>query len=219
MISKSRPTKGKIGTPYHIEKTSYNKIKNMEHVSNEQLAKTMKNAIESGYDLKVIAKSLNTSLYNALLVFNDRYGGFLPMNDKNIKRLLKYGLSRDRIADLYNVDRSYMHTKSVKKANQNKMEKPQVQVKEKINKIPCNKNASIVKIASNSACDLCKGKNNVNIYYIDENKDKDRDSILNMICLCNKCRNKVTSNTTKYESVLKEIAKSKIDAILALADE
>lgn len=33
------------------------------------------------------------------------------MNDENIEKLIKYGLSKDRIADLYNVEKLFIHNK------------------------------------------------------------------------------------------------------------
>lgn len=206
MISKNRPSRGRIGTPYHIERIYPVKSKHMESASNAQIARTMKNAIEQGYDLKRIAKSLNTSLYNALSICNNAYGVFWPMNDENIEKLRKYGLSKDRIADLYNVERSFIHNKLDNKESKSsnkkiKHQKPKSKTKyiqpntntksiQPIKSKLSSENEQLVKKASNSICDLCKSETIINVYYIDKNKREDIDSILNLVVLCDKCRKK-----------------------------
>ena len=144
MISKHRPTKGRMGTPFHIE-TIY-----PYYYSNP--------------------------------------------NKKKSKKKTKHKAK----------------SKSQQKVKSNKLLIPKLIS-------PCNNNASLVEKASERVCDLCaKTDINISIYYINENKTTNLDSILNMVALCNECSKKVARNKSTYEELLIKQANNKIDKILAL---
>lgn len=143
----------------------YNKNKTGKY-DNRQIARVMSNAISNNGNLKEVAKSLNISLYKALVLYNDVYGELFPMNQTNINKLRNYGISKNKIAEFYGVN-----ILSIDKIeNDNKSSKQDI-VKE-------NENIDIVRKVSKGICDLCNNKRkDVNIQYIDENKSRDIEYI------------------------------------------
>ena len=255
MTSKSRPTRGRIGTPYNIERIYSQKqyCKNCIYYEKEdsscsikpivlnevgfdyyktcksfevkgaqkssdrdkKIAKVVRSSISNDINLREVAKSFNISLYKALVIYNDVYRELNPINESSINKLKKYGLSDKKIAEFYDVNiGKFFNKKYSKKEKKEKTQDKKLNTDKKITNIN-NENASIVKDASKGMCSLCnrKDKSN-NIYYIDDRKIEDIDSVLNMTMLCERCSGKVTKNKSEYEDKLKKKANEIMEEII-----
>ena len=259
MISKSRPTRGRIGTPYYIEtiyevkkscrnciyyenedkscskkpivlsEIGFNHYKNCKYFEesksksnvninrDKKIGRVMRNIIENDGDVNKVAKSFNISLYEALVIYRDMTGDLRAMNEININRLIEYGLSNKQISKFYGVDEINIPKKTTKIKTNNKIEKNTSSNKFYSNKVSYNnENAIILKEASKDCCGLCnKLDKSSKVYYIDNNKGEDKDSILNMINLCNNCERKVSKNRSNYNDILKEKAEEIMDSIIS----
>ena len=259
MISKSRPTRGRIGTPYHIERIYPQKqsCKNCVYYEKEdnscsikpivlsevgfdyykmckefetkrtkkagdrdkKIAKVVRSSISNNINLKEAAKSFSISLYKSLVIYNDIYGELTPINESNINKLRKYGLSDKKIAEFYDVNIGRLSNKEYnqKEEKVKKQDKKLNIDKKMINANRNNKNATMVKNASKGMCILCnrKDKSN-NIYYIDDSRVESIDSVLNMVMLCKSCRGKVIKNKSEYEDKLKIKANEIMEEIISV---
>jgi len=255
MISKNRPTKGKIGTPFHIERIYQSKQscknciyyekedrscakipivlsevgidyyksckyfevrqgKNEIHYKEKKIARVIRATISNNGNLKLAAKSFGISLYQALVIYNKTYGDLMPRNEVNINKLRKYGLSNKKIAEFYGVNESVIYNQN----NLNYKLKMNNNIKNYKNQVSStNKNAIILKEVSEDICVLCNKKDKASkIYYIDNNKIDDKDSILNMVNLCKCCEEEVRKNRSKYEEILKQRADEIMEMVMIL---